>query len=113
VPLTHIEVRRGSALRLRIAIADDALAEASDELGSLLRKLAPGTVTRAIATASQDTEIAADEIVVGSEHDGDDDAYHAGLRDRLSELFSSLCDTGLDDALDIVRQERARRAEVN
>lgn len=111
--LTHIEVRRGSALRLRIAIADDALAEAGDELGSLLRKLAP--VTRAIAAASalQDAEIADDEIVVGSEHDGDDEAYHAGLRDRLSELFSSLCDTGLADALDIVRQERARRAEVN
>jgi hypothetical protein len=116
VPLTHIEVRRGSVLRLRIAIADDAIGEAGDELGALLRKLAPSTVTRVVPAAavtpapSESIEVVED-FVVGTTHDDNDETYHEGLRQSLSELFSSLCDAGLDDALAIARQERARRAE--
>jgi hypothetical protein len=40
-----------------------------------------------------------------------DDEYHAGLRAKLSELFGSLCDAALDDALVIARDERARRMD--
>lgn len=117
--LTHFEVRRGGALRLRIAIADDAIAEAGDELGALLRRIAPPCHVAA-AEASAPDQITPDvpeisdetvDFVVTPEHPADDGAYHAGLRERLAELFSSLCDTSLADALDIAREERARRAE--
>lgn len=103
-------------LRLRIAIADDAIGEAGDELGALLRKLAPSTVTRVVPAAavvpmpSESIEVVED-FAIGTEHDDNDETYHAGLRQSLSDLFNSLCDAGLDDALDIARQVRARRAE--
>jgi len=107
-PLTHFEVRRGGTLRLRLAIADDAIAEAGDELGALLRRIAP---CPAAPAASQDVPAEMVDFVVTPEHPPDDAAYHAGLRERLAELFSSLCDTSLADALEIAREERARRAE--
>ena len=102
VRLTHLEVRRGDALRLRIAVADDALAEVGDELGALLKKIAPGTRTEVVAES---------DLVIERQHAGDDAAYHEKLRENLTALFESLCDTALEDALCIAREERARRAE--
>lgn len=113
--LTHFEIRRGSALRLRLAIADDAVIEVSDELGALIRKIAPGTsravAPNALGAIAIGTIAEGEEFVVSSEHKDDDHHYHAALRDRLAELFNSLCDASLSDALEIARQERTRRAE--
>ena len=119
--LTHIEVHRGDTLRLRLAITEDALAEAGDELGWLLRKIAPGAVSTDTAAPSGPalgalalvTPEAPSEFIVAPTHSNDDHEYHAQLRDRLGELFSSLCDASLTDALEIARAESARRAEVN
>jgi len=102
VHLTHFEVRRGETLRLRIAVADDALAEVGDELGALIKRIAPSTQT----TIVTEPEFLVSRVHV--EHDAD---YHAQLRDNLVALFTSLCDTALEDALDVARNERARRAE--
>lgn len=100
--LTHFEVRRSGALRLRLAIADDALPCVGDELGALLKKIAPGAVaTRAVNAPSRPVIVIPSEVEV----------YHAELRARLTELFSSLCETSLSDALEIARREHARRAE--
>lgn len=104
VRLTHLEVRRGGALRLRVAIADDVLAEFGDELGALIHKIAP-------ATQGPHTHEPEPDVVVSREHPDDDVAYHADVRTRLTELISSLCDTSLADVLEIAREERARRAE--
>lgn len=120
-PLTHFEVRRGGVLRVRISIADDAIAEAGDELGALVRKVAPCTAAHGvvapepIVTAKGAIAVVSSlppsEFVVSPEHTNDDESYHASLRVRLSELVGSLCDASLADALEIVRQESARRAE--
>lgn len=105
VRLTHFEVRRGETLRLRIAVADDALAEIGDELGSLIKRLAPSTQTAIVEPVSEA------DFVVSRAHVDHDPVYHAQLRDHLTALFSSLCDTALEDALDVARSERDRRAE--
>lgn len=97
--LTHLEVRRGGVLRLRVAIADDVLAEFGDEVGALIKKISPSTQTEA------------PDLVVSRAHSDDDGDYHADVRTHLTELISSLCDTSLADALEIAREERARRAE--
>lgn len=118
--LTHFEVRRGSVLRLRLAVADDALAEAGDELGALIKKIAPSTSTRVVAPppalpapapGAITVASTAEEFDVSPEHRNDDVDFHARLRERLAEMFGSLCDTGLDDVLEIAREERARRAD--
>ncbi len=122
--LTHFEIRRGGTLRLRIAVADDALAGVGDELGALIRKIAPAVRTSVVTQNVPSLEAPASapvievvsaepssDFVVTPEHRTDDDAYHKDLRERLSELFGSLCDCSLDDALEIARNERARRAE--
>jgi hypothetical protein len=120
VRLTHIEIRRGTALRIRLAIADDVLGEAGDELGALIRRISPGTVTSTIPAQPPQPAKGAivvtspappSDFVISPTHEGDDDAYHAGLRERLAELFGSLCDASLEDALEIARSERARRAD--
>ena len=105
VRLTHFEVRRGTTLRLRIAVADDALAEAGDELGALIKRIAPSTQTTILEPVP-----ASDFIISRAhvEHDGD---YHTKLREHLVELFTSFCDTALEDALDVAQSERARRAD--
>ena len=110
VHLTHFEIRRGERLQLRIAIADDAVAEVGDELGALIKKIAPATRT-AIVQAPLPVEAPAETILTSTQHDPNDPAYHAKLRGHLAELFGSLCDTALADALEIAREERARRAE--
>ena len=107
VRLTHIEVRRHDTLRLRIAIADEAMAEAGDVLGALIRKIAPSTAAPSAITIPSTPP----EIFVAPQHTGDDDEYHACLRTKLSELFGSLCDASLEDALVIARDERARRMD--
>lgn len=114
VRLTHLEVRRGAALRLRIAVADDTLAEVGDELGALIKKIAPSTRTSVVEVkpsipAVIDAEIEP-EFVISRQHAGDDATYHASLREHLTELISSLCDTSLSDAIEIAREERDRRA---
>jgi hypothetical protein len=106
VHLTHFEVRRGDRLRLRIAVADDALAEVGEELGALVKKIAPSTQTTVIPTP-----IDPDDFVVSPQHNNDDATYHARLREHLTALIDSLCDESLADALEIAREERARRAE--
>jgi hypothetical protein len=116
VRLTHFEIRRGDRLRLRIAIADDAVAEVGDELGALIKKIAPGTrttVVQAPLPVEAPAEVSADAetILISPQHDPNDPVYHATLRGRFTELFSSLCDTALADVLEIAREERARRAE--
>ena len=60
VRLTHFEIKRGDRLRLRIAVADDALAEVGDELGALIKKMAPGTQT-AVEAASRSFSAVAGE----------------------------------------------------
>ena len=121
--LTHIEVRRRGVLRLRLVIADDAIAGAGDELGALIKKIAPGA-PGALSTSTVEssavplgaitsTPEAPSEFIVAPTHTNDDDAYHAQLRDRLGELLSSLCDASLADALEIARTEQARRSEMN
>jgi len=108
VRLTHFEVRRGEALRLRIAVADDAIADVGDELGALIRRIAPG----ASGAINDHTSHAIEQHFEFSQTHGEHDAaYHDELRERLVDLFSALCDTGLEQALDVARQERARRAE--
>ena len=105
VHLTHFEIRRGERLRLRIAIADDACAEVGDELGALIKKIAPSTRTTVVEATY------AEDFVVSPQHESNDVTYHANLREHLTAFFSSLCDTALADALEIAREERARRAE--
>jgi hypothetical protein len=112
VRLTHFEIRRGETLRLRIAVADDALAEAGDELGALIKRIAPNTRTTTVQPVQTVVQpVGEPEFVVSRAHSEHDAAYHANLRDHLTELFSSLCDTALEDALDVARNERERRAE--
>ena len=103
--LTHFEVRRGETLRLRIAVADDALAEVGDELGALIKRIAPSTRTTIVEPVPEP------DFVISRAHVEHDTAYHAQLREHLVELFTSLCDTGLEHALDVARNERDRRAE--
>lgn len=105
VRLTHFEVRRGETLRLRIAVADDALAEVGDELGALIKRIAPSTQTTIVEPVSEQ------DFVISRPHVEHDVVYHAQLRDHLVALFNSLCDTALEDALDVARIERDRRAE--
>jgi len=105
VRLTHFEIRRGETLRLRIAVADDALAEVGDELGALIKRIAPSTRTAIIAPVTEPA------IIVSREHAEHDATYHENLREHLVALFDSLCDTALEDALDVARQESARRSE--
>ena len=105
VHLTHFEVRRGETLRLRIAVADDALAEVGDELGALIKRIAPSTRTAIVEPIPEQ------DFLVSRAHVEHDTAYHAQLRDHLAELFNSLCDTALKDALEVARNERDRRAE--
>lgn len=121
VRLTHFEIRRGETLRLRIAVADDALADAGDELGALLKRIAPSTRTSIVhpvpapvsepASETVVETIAAPDFIVSRAHVEHDDAYHADLRAHLAGLFSSLCDTALHDAIEIAKNERDRRAE--
>jgi len=111
-------VRRGSRLRLRVAIADDAFAEVGDELGALLRRIAPTAVsTSVIEVPSNGIEVIEPgmpaEIVIAKEHMTDDETYHVGLRQQLAVLFSSLCDASLADAAQVLREEHARRTEGN
>ena len=122
VRLTHFEVRRGDTVRLRVAVADEALAEVGDELGALIRRVAPSTrvtvveptVEPAIEPSVESTDepvVLGPELVLSREHVEHDAAYHEQLRDHLEALFGSLCDAALDDALDCARKERDRRAE--
>jgi hypothetical protein len=120
VRLTHFEVRRGDTVRLRVAVADDALAEIGDELGALIRRIAPSTQVTVVEpvepivtpiTESVSDPVVGPELILSREHGEHDAVYHAELRDHLEALFGSLCDAALDDALDVARKERDRRAE--
>jgi hypothetical protein len=112
VHLTHLEVRRGTTLRLRIAIADDTLAEVGDELGALIKKIAPSTQTAVVEPAETVLrEEPQQDFIISRQHTDNDDDYHAKLREHLVGLISSLCDASLADALEIAREERSRRAE--
>jgi len=118
VRLTHFEVRRGDTVRLRVAVADDALAEVGDELGALIRRIAPSTrvavvepMNAPIVESVDEPTVLGPELVLSREHVDHDAAYHEQLRDHLEALFGSLCDAALDDALDVARKERDRRAE--
>ena len=107
VGFTHFEIRRGESLRLQVAVADDAFAEIGDELGALIKRMSPGTRTTIIEPVSEPEP----EFIVSQAHNEHDAAYHEQLRERLVELFSTFCDTSLEDALNIARNECARRAE--
>lgn len=112
--LVHIEVRRGNALCLRLAIADGVKTEAGDELGALIKRISSGAMPIVPLEASSPdvTVIGPDPgLIVTREHGAHDAAYHAELREHLVNLFGSLCDSALEDALDIARKERDRRAE--
>jgi len=109
--LTHLEVR------LRISIADDALAEIGDELGALIKRIAPGTQTSIVPAIDHEAPMAEAEpvtvqdFIVSQQHANDDETYHASLREYFAGLIGSLCDTSLADALEIARAERERRSE--
>jgi hypothetical protein len=105
VRLTHFEIRHNKTLRLRIAVADDALAEVGDELGALIKRIAPSTQTTIVEPVPEP------DFVVSRAHVEHDASYHDQLREHLVVLFSSLCDTALEDALDVARNELDRRAE--
>lgn len=112
--LTHLEVRRGETLRLRIAVADDAIADVGDELGALIKKIAPSTRTSVIAAPVDPGPPPPDpsaDLVITRAHADDDTGYHANVREHLVGLIGSLCDTSLADVLEIARNERDRRAE--
>ena len=116
VRLTHLEIRRGDQLRMRVAIASDAVAEVGDELGALIKKIAPSTQAAIIQATAEAVEVAApvigpDDFLVTAHPEGNVEAYRADLREHLTGLIGQLCDEGLADALEIVRNERARRAE--
>ena len=107
-----MEIRRGDTLRLRLAIADDTFAYVGDELGALIKKIAPRTQTSVVESAQTPAKLTEmPEFIVSETHANDDHTYHATLRDHLTALFGSLCDTALSDALEIARQERDRRAD--
>jgi len=115
VRLTHFEIRRGEKLCLRIAVADDTFNEVGDELGALIKKIAPSTRT-AVVEAAQVEALQADAIVISPQHDGNDCStasagYHERAREHLTAMFNSMCDQTLSDALEIAREVRARRAE--
>jgi hypothetical protein len=105
VRLTHLEVRRGRNLRLKITVSDDVLAEFGNELGALINKISPGTQEQTSGGPGPS------EVVISREHSDNDGDYHASVREHLVDLFGSLCDTSLADALEIAREERARRTE--
>lgn len=107
VRLTHLEIRRGETLRLRIAIADDAMAEAGDELGALIKRISPGTRTTVIPEPVPPPP----DFIILPQSVPHDAAYHAALRDHLAGFFGELCDTSLADALEIAREESARRSD--
>jgi len=111
--LTHFEIRRGKTLRLRIAVANDAIAEIGEELSALIKRVAPSAQpARTTIVVEQPTVIEPEQgFVVTPQHVEHNDTYHAELREHLTDLFGTLCDTGLETALDIARQERDRRAE--
>jgi hypothetical protein len=102
--LTHIVIHRGEALQLRVAIADEALADCGDELGTLIKKIAPSTQTSIIQPIPEPDPIFAP-------HDTHDIDFHANTKEHLVAFFGALCDTSLADALEIAREERARRSE--
>jgi hypothetical protein len=103
-------VRRGSELCLRVAIADKVMAEAGVEMGALLKRISPGAEP-VVATEAIPDLSAVPGFLVTREHVEHDAVYHAELRAELANLFASLCDNSLEDALDAARQERDRRAE--
>jgi hypothetical protein len=104
VRLTHFEIRRGDALRLRIAVSDETLADVGNELGALIKRVVPA---REVLVPEPVVEA---DVVISRAHAEHDGVYHAELREHLAALFGSLCDDALEEALDIVRQERERRA---
>ena len=111
VRLTHMEIRRGDALRLRIAVADDAMADIGLELGALIKKIAPSAPAAALEPQADVSEVFVSEAFVSEAHAEHDHTYHANLREHIAALFASLCDESLTDALEIARQERDKRAE--
>jgi hypothetical protein len=113
VRLTHFEIRRGETVILRIAVADDTLADVGDELGALVKRIAPSTRTEVVTPIVGQAPVPepAPAFVFGQTHVEHDAAYHADLRSHLVDLFSSLCDAALEDALDVARQERDRRSD--
>lgn len=117
VRLMHFEIHRDKTLLLRIAVADHALADVGDELGALLKRIAPSTRTSIVQPVPEPVSepitetVAAPDFIVSRAHVEHDDAYHTELREQLAGLFSSLCDTSLHDAIEIAKNERDRRAE--
>jgi hypothetical protein len=109
--MTHFEIRRGESLVLRIAVADDALAEVGDELGALVKRIAPSTRTAVVEPAADVAAMPQPDFVFTRQHVEHDAVYHAELHGHLVDLFSSLCDSALEDALDVARQERDRRSD--
>lgn len=107
VTLTHVEVRRGEALRLRVSVADDALSEIGNELGALIKRITPG----AAHPQPDDAPLLTSDFLFTRTHSEDDEAYHADLHDHLVDLFTALCDAGLEDAITSARNEQARRLE--
>lgn len=95
-------------------VADDTLAEVGDELGALVKRIAPSTRAEVVTQVVDPMPAPAPEppaFVFGQRHTEHDAAYHAEQRGHLADLFSSLCDSALEDALDLARQERDRRAD--
>ena len=73
----------------------------------LIKKIAPSTQTSIILpTTNPDPE-----HTIVAPHETHDVDFHANAKEHLVAFFGALCDTSLADALEIAREERARRSE--
>src|SRR5437762_12403757 len=77
VRLTHIVIHRGGNLRLRVAIADDAMAECGDELGTLVKKIAPSTQVSSIPAVQTEAD------AIFATHETHDLDFHQNARAHL------------------------------
>lgn len=109
---THVEIHRSGRRVFRVSVADDLLDACGAELGALIRKISPGAAAQTASQAAAVAESAvaeSEEIIMHSQHNPDDDAYHDRARRALQEIVGSLCDPLLADAIEMAESERARR----
>lgn len=125
--LTHYVIRRGPHVIFTASIADVVLPAVAEPLHAALmgasldwaRHKDPASPVDHLAQDRRlerrdDNEVELDEddlVVIPTFHgDEDGDAHHHHVRHQISMLCSRLCDSSLEDVIDIAKQETARRA---